>query len=42
MGSVTLPGTGAKVFTDLVGDEQVQIVKLDIGGTGVSSPVTSA
>lgn len=23
MGSVTLPGTGAKVFTDLVGDEQV-------------------
>ena len=42
MGSVTLPGTGAKVFTDLVGDEQVQIVKLDIGGIGVSSPVTSA
>lgn len=42
MGSVTLPGAGAKVFTDLVGDEQVQIVKLDIGGTGVSSPVTSA
>ena len=42
MGSVTLPGTGAKVFTDLVGDEQVQIVKLDIGGKGVSSPVTSA
>lgn len=42
MGGVTLPGTGAKVFTDLVGDEQVQIVKLDIGGTGVSSPVTSA
>ena len=35
------PGTGAIIATDDVGGIQYQIVKLDVGGDGLSSPVTS-
>lgn len=35
------PGSGATIATDDVGGVQYQRVKLDIGGDGVSSPVTS-
>lgn len=36
------PGTGATIATDDVGGVQYQRVKMDIGGDGVSSPVTSS
>lgn len=34
------PGTGKTVATDDVGGVQYQVVKLDVGGNGASSPVT--
>ncbi len=40
---VTLPGTGAVVATDDVGGgRQIQIVKLDVGAGGASTPVVGA
>lgn len=38
--NVTLPGDGATVSTDDVGGKHFQRVKLDVGGDGVSVPVT--
>lgn len=39
--NVTLPGTGAVIASDDVGSVQYQVVKLDVGGNGASTPVTS-
>ena len=36
------PGAGATIATDDVGGVQFQRVKLDLGGDGVSAPVTTA
>jgi hypothetical protein len=36
---VTLPGTGAVIKTDDVSGKQYQVVKLDLGGDGLSAPV---
>jgi len=38
--NVVLPGTGESVATDDVSGNQFQRIKLDVGGDGVSSPVT--
>lgn len=40
-GNIALPGIGSVVATDAVGAAQMQIIKLDQGGVGLSSLVTS-
>lgn len=39
---VTLPGTGTVVRADDVGGKKLQVVKLDVGGDGVSLPVVDS
>ena len=36
------PGAGADIATDTVGGLRIQVVKLDVGGDGASSPVVGA
>ena len=40
--NITLPGTAAVVATDDVGGVQYQVVKLDLGGNGLSVPVADS
>lgn len=39
--NTTLPGTGDVIATDDVGGVKYQVVKLDLGGNGASSPVST-
>lgn len=40
--NITLPGAASVVATDDVGGVHYQVVKLDMGGNGASTPVSSA
>lgn len=41
-GAKSTPPAGTKIATDTVGGKEIQFVKLDIGGDGLSSPVSGA